>query len=100
MGNREDVALTNYVSRPAAFVGFTHDVYGFTSFQGTSTIDITSIEFRTYFQLFWAVYEEDLIDSFDGAESFSGDFEDPEYLKIYGYWGLHLNDYNAKANWP
>jgi hypothetical protein len=101
MGNRENVPLTNCVSRPAAFVGFTHEVYGFTYFfHGISEIDVTSINYRSYFQLFWADTGDGLKNAFDQAASFSNDVDDPQYLKIYGYWGLGWNQYNNKTDWP
>jgi hypothetical protein len=101
MGNRENVPLANYVSRPATFCGFTHKVYGYTAFQGgTSSIDIDSINYRSYFQLFWEILGEPVIDSFDDAEFYSGDYYTAQFLKVYGYWGLHLNEYNTKPEWP
>ncbi|HET7624595.1 MAG TPA: hypothetical protein VFM25_04960 [Verrucomicrobiae bacterium] len=100
MGNRENVALADYVSRPATFCGFTHEVYGFTAFHGISSIDISSISFRSYFQVFWSVYGDTIKNAFSEAEFYSGDHDDPQYLKIYGYWGLHWNEFNSKSEWP
>lgn len=101
LGNREDVPLTNYVSRPGAFVGFDAEVYGFTHYgHAGDEINITSINYRSYFQLFWAEEDRPLKNAFDQAASFSNDVDDPQHLKIYGYWGLHWNGYNAKTDWP
>jgi hypothetical protein len=97
MGNRENVPLTSYTSQPAAFCGFVHDVYGFDHFQ--ANIKINSINYRSYFQLYWWAFDESIIDAFDDAQRDSA-FPDAQYLKVFGYWGLGWNQYNTKAEWP
>lgn len=100
IGNRENVALTNYMSRPAAFCGFTTETYGYTELEGGSEIDINTIDWRSYFQLFWFDDNNALKDSFDEATTYTGDYNDDDYLKVYGYWGLGYNDFNFQADWP
>jgi hypothetical protein len=97
MGNRENVPLTSYTSRPAAFCGFDRDVYGWTP--GHNRVAINSINYRSYFLLYWSAFEFPLKISFDFAASDSG-FPDAQFLKVYGYWGMHWNEFNTNTEWP
>ncbi len=99
LGNRENVPLSSYTSRPGAFCGFTQDVYAWTGFHGVGFIDTKAIDFRGWFIYYWWFEGDALITAFDQAEFWS-DFDDAQYLKVFGYWGLGWNTYNSKAEWP
>lgn len=96
MGNRTNVALTNYVSRPGAFCGWDRDTYAWTP--GNNTINTTSIDFRTFFVYYWRINGNDLIGAFDEA-AFWSQFDD-SHLQVYGYWELLWDEYDTKAEWP
>lgn len=97
MGSRENVPLSDYTSRPAAYCGFTKDVYGFNSALGEIGID--SINYRSYFLLYWNAFELPLKSAFESAQNSSG-FPDASFLRIYGYWNLHWDEFNTKGEWP
>jgi hypothetical protein len=97
LGNRENVPLPNYVSRPGAFCGFNRDVYGWTPFH--NRVDPSSIDYRDWFLYYWWFDGDSLITAFDEAE-FLSNFPDAQYLKVYGYWGMGWSQYNTKAEWP
>lgn len=97
MGARENVPLSDYTSRPAAFCGFTKTVYAYSPEQ--NEVSINSINYRSYFLLYWTVFEESLKNAFDDAASASG-FSDASKLRIYGYWGMHWDEFNYKVEWP
>ena len=98
LGTRQNVPLQDYTSRPGAFCGFIDEVYAWNPETG-GEIDLRSINFRLEFLVWWWVQERGLRDAFDEAQFRSG-FRDAPLLRIYGYWGLHWNEYNTKGEWP
>lgn len=97
LGNKENVPLGDYTSRPGAFCGFAEDVYGWS--HGSFSIDIRAINYRTEFLVAWWLQEFPLKLAFDQAASRSG-FPQAYLLRVYGYWGLHWNEFNTKGEWP
>jgi len=67
--------------------------------QVRKTGKFNSINYRSYFQVYWSLLGESVKDAFDDA-AFDSGFPDAQYLKIFGYWGLGWNQYTTKAEWP
>jgi hypothetical protein len=96
LGNRENVSLDSYTTRPGAFAGYTQSVYGF---GGHTSVTQPACFYRSQFAFFWQFQNVGVKRAFDDAASTSS-FSEAQHLKLFGYWNLRWKQFNSKEEWP
>jgi len=100
MGKQENKQLSSYATRPGAFCGFTQrPTIGFHDGMGNGSMLESACFYRSQFAFYWHFQNEGVKEAFRKARDSSG-WTEGDGIKVYGYWGLRVSEFNRKSQWP
>ena len=105
LGTRENVPLSDYTVRPGVFMGSVNKfVIASAIVDGAGNVVAGSCKqdmylFRSEFAFWWGINGQPVSEAITSAKRFSN-WSEFQYLKLWGYGNMHVDEFNQKFDWP